>query len=391
MSVTAAFPYITVDIVPPPPPVAQRAPGVIAIVGKTPNGANGGSQPANMPISVETLADAANYFTKVSADGSVAGTDLYNSIVLAMEQTPRPSKIYGVRVSGDDYAAALSSIEGIDDITFVSLANEKAVGTADANTGLSALKKHIESVSANGSRRIGVAMIDNALPKTNSYVGDVMATVATAPDSLKSDVGRMIMVAARGATQDVATAAMAAIAGYEPQVSIVLKGINGIQIPKGSEYSPSEIMGLAGNGIIPLIAPALMVGDSLHFGDGQTFSGNATYAYIDFVRVLDDLEYRMKAGLIGSIGDARITKAGMTGLKIRLEGILGPIQRRSVIDDYAIDIPVLTILSMPDSARTSTDSAILTAARADRKVDVIVTIKYGPAVHRLGVQLVVKF
>ncbi len=391
MAIPAAFPYITVDIVPPPAPAAERSPGVIAVVGKTPNGANGGSQPVNKPIVVETLSDAANYFAKVNPDGSVAPTDLYNSLVLAMEQTPKPSKIYGVRVNADDYAAALSSIEGVDDITMVSLANEKTVGTAAANTGLNALKKHVESVSAQGSRRIGVAMVDSSRVKSNTYVADTLADVATAPNSLKSDVGRMIMVAARGATQDVATAAMAAIAGYEPQVSVVLKPINGIQIPNGSQYSPSEIMGLAQEGIIPIIDPSLIVGDSLHFGDGRTFSGNATVAYIDFVRVIDDIEFRLKAGLIGAIGDSRITKEGMTSLKVRLEGILGPLQRRAVIDDFQVDIPVLTILSMPESARNTTDNAILVTARQDRNVEVVVTVKYGPAVHRLGVRLVVKF
>ncbi len=376
MAIPAAFPYITVDIVPPPAPAAERSPGVIAVVGKTPNGANGGSQPVNKPIVVETLSDAANYFAKVNPDGSVAPTDLYNSLVLAMEQTPKPSKIYGVRVNADDYAAALSSIEGVDDITMVSLANEKTVGTAAANTGLNALKKHVESVSAQGSRRIGVAMVDSSRVKSNTYVADTLADVATAPNSLKSDVGRMIM---------------AAIAGYEPQVSVVLKPINGIQIPNGSQYSPSEIMGLAQEGIIPIIDPSLIVGDSLHFGDGRTFSGNATVAYIDFVRVIDDIEFRLKAGLIGAIGDSRITKEGMTSLKVRLEGILGPLQRRAVIDDFQVDIPVLTILSMPESARNTTDNAILVTARQDRNVEVVVTVKYGPAVHRLGVRLVVKF
>ena len=41
-----------------------------------------------------------------------------------MLQDPKPSKIYGVRVGGDDYAAALASLEAADDVTFVSLAEE---------------------------------------------------------------------------------------------------------------------------------------------------------------------------------------------------------------------------------------------------------------------------
>jgi hypothetical protein len=391
MPVIAAFPYITVTIVPPPPPTAQRAPGVIAVVGKTPGDAAGGSVAANVPKVVETLTDAANFFAKVNPDGSIARTALYDSLEIAMAQNPRPSKIYGVRVAGDGYAEALSSIEGLDDITFVGLAKEVAVGTAAGNTGLNALKRHVETVSAAGLRRVGVAMVDPARPKSNTYVADTVAAVDTAPDSLKSSVGRVILVAARGAAEDTSTAAMASIAGYAPHVSIVLKTINGVQIPKASQFSPSEIKQLSEAGIIPIIDPTLIVGESLHFADGRTFTSDARWLYVDFVRVIDDIEFRLKAGLIGAIGDSRITKEGLTTLKTRVEGILGPLKRAAVIDDFFVEIPVLDILNLPENTRTATDNAIVTTARQDRNVDLTVTITYGPAVHRLGVKLVVKF
>ena len=41
---------------------------------------------------------------------------------------------------------------------------------------------------------------------------------------------------------------------------------------------------------------------------------------MDIVRTLDDIDFRLKSGLIGAIGDARITKAGMTGVKTRVDG-----------------------------------------------------------------------
>ena len=43
--------------------------------------------------------------------------------------------------------------------------------------------------------------------------------------------------------------------------------------------------------------------------------------------VLDDIDFRLKAGLIGSVGDARITKAGLTLVANRIDGILGPLKR----------------------------------------------------------------
>jgi hypothetical protein len=109
-----------------------------------------------------------------------------------------------------------------------------------------ALKDHVETMSAQGQKRLGVAMVNPATVKTNNYVDDVK----TAVDSLKSSSSRMVMIAARGATGDAATAAMAAIAGYDPQISMVLKKVRGLSMPVESQYSPSEIKGLSEAGII---------------------------------------------------------------------------------------------------------------------------------------------
>ncbi|HKE86164.1 MAG TPA: hypothetical protein VKB50_20530 [Vicinamibacterales bacterium] len=389
---TVAFPFVEVQIdTSALAPVAQRAPGVIAIVGKTPAGSDGGTGAVNTPFAIDGLDQAAGLFAKVSADGTVAETKLFAAIKLALLQDPRPSKLYGIRVEGDNYAAALSSLEAADDVTFVALAGETAVGAAASDTSpatnLLALKDHVEAMSAEGQKRLGVAMIDPAIPKSSTYVHDVV----TAVQALKSDSSRMILVAARGATGDAATAAMAAMAGFQPQVSMVLKRIRGLSIPVGNQYGPSEIRALAEQNIDPIIDPDLIPGEGLHFAEGRCFTTDESLLYIDLVRVLDDIEFRLKAGLIGSVGDARITKFGMTNLKTRVEGILGPLQQAGVIADFSIEIPVLNILALPDNARTATDTAILTTARAERTVDVVVTVTYGPAVHRLKLTLKPKF
>jgi hypothetical protein len=389
---TVAFPFVEVQIdTSALAPVAQRAPGVIAIVGKTPAGPDGGTGAVNTPFVIDELDQAADLFANVNTDGTVAGTKLFESIRLAFLQDPRPSKIYGVRVQGDNYAAALSSLEAADDVTFVALAGETNVGTAATDTtpatNLLALKDHVEEMSAAGHKRLGVGMIDPAIPKSADYVNDV----ATAVQALKSDSSRMIVVAARGATGDAATAAMAAMAGFQPQVSMVLKRIRGVSIPVGNQYGPSEIRGLAEQNIDPIIDPDLIPGEGLHFAEGRCFTTDESLLFIDLVRVLDDIEFRLKAGLIGAVGDARITKFGMTNLKTRIEGILGPLQQAGVITDFSIEIPVLTILALPESARSATDTAILTTARSERTVDVVVTVTYGPSVHRLKLTLKPKF
>jgi hypothetical protein len=391
-TIEAAFPFIEVTIdTSELRPVAQRSPSVVAVVGVTPSGAPGGDAQLNTPIQVSTLDDAATLFARKKQDGTVAETPLYSSLALALEQDPKPSRIYGVRAEAGKYAAALAGLEAADDVTFVSLAREVDVGAAAtdaaAATGLLALKAHVEAISAGGNKRIGVAMVDPARQKSATYVKDLL----TAVTPLRSDSSRMVLVAARGATGDVATAAMAAMAGFPPQASILLKPVRGVTIPIEQQYSPSEIKALSEGNVVPIIDPALIPGESLHFAEGRCFTSNADLLYVDIVRVLDDIDFRLKAGLVGAVGDARITKPGLTALGLRTEGILGPLQRAAVIDRFTVSIPVLDILNVPESARTPTDTAIVTTARASRSVDMLVTVVYGPAVHRLKVTLAPKF
>jgi hypothetical protein len=392
MTVAAAFPFIEVRIdTSGLAPVVQRSPGVIAVVGTTAAGADGGTAPVNTPLVVDTLDQAADLFARRNPDNTVAETPLFRSLALAKLQDPAPSKVYGVRVDGEAYAAALSSLEAADDVSFVSLAGEVDVGAAASGTspptGLMALKAHVEQMSAEGQKRLGVAMVDPAIPKSPTYVDDVAAAVAP----LKSDSSRMVMMAARGVQGDAATAAMAAMAGFEPQVSLVLKRIRGLSMPIADQYSPSEIKGLSEQEINPVIDPALVPGTGLHFAEGRCFTSDADLLYIDTVRVLAKIENDLKAGLIGSVGNARITTAGMTSVRIRTESILEPLRRNAVIDAFTVRIPVLDILNLPAGARSATDDAIVAGARANRTVDMLLTITYGPAVHRLLVTLAPKF
>ncbi len=395
--VQPAYPFINVFIdTSALVPVAQRAPGVVAVVG----------------LADPAAAVAENAPTEVTDHGSVmasfAKTNIPNTLTrsldLVLSQDPRPSKIYGVRTNAaKDYAPALAGLEAADDVSFVCLANESNVGSASAGinpaTNLMALKEHVENMSASGQKRMAVAMIDPKIAKTPTYAADVLAIGSYG--KLTSDDGRMILISARGATTDpgnniapaadAAAASMGAIAGYTPSASVVLKQVRGFSMPITSQYTPSEITTLAGQGALPLIDPALIPGTGLYFADGGTLSADAARNYVDIVRVLDDIEFRLRAGLIGSVGDSRITKAGLTSIRIRVEGILGPLQQAAVIDDYNVVIPLLSILSLPESARSITDEAQVVTARSTRQVSVLVSITYGPAVHRLNVTLAPKF
>jgi hypothetical protein len=382
-SVRAAYPFIEVFIdTSRMTPVATRVPGVIAIVGVT---GGGGTAPANVPLVVDTLADAATQFAAVSGT-TVTPNPLYESLRLALLQDPRPSKIYGVKLADTDPDPGLAALEAADDVTFVSLAN------VTDKTSLSKLKAHAENMSAAGQKRIAVMMVDPSITKSPTYAADLHTSLTAAPN-LESSVSRVFMVAARGAKNDAgaqadtASAAMAAIAGYAPSTSIVLKRLRGITIPVADQYSPSEIKALSEFGIVPIIQPALIVGGGFFFAEGRLFTTNASLLFMDDLRKLDQTDYELKAGLIGSIGDARISKAGLVGLKTRVDGIMGPLKRATTIDDYTIDIPVLNILSIAESSWTATERTVVANARANRTLDLFVGVILGAAAHVLLVTL----
>lgn len=383
-TVPAAYPFIDVTIdTSALQPVAQRSPGVIAVAGLS----NAGDAAANTPTVCESVDDAVAHFG--------TGTALTQSLGLAFLQDPAPSKVYGIKIGNTgadaDVLAALDSLSGVDDVDFVALA-----ATTDPNL-LVHLKDHVEQVSASGSKRMGVAMVDPTKIKTPTYVTDILNGIhptAGGGADLMSSVSRMVIVAARGAklddgvtTADAAVASMAAIAGYAPATSIVLKPVRGLSIPLPSLYSAAEITGLSEVNIIPIISPAIMVGGGFYFGEGRCFTTDATQLYVDIVRTLDDIDFRLKAGLIGLIGDARITRPGLTTLRSAAQGILGPLVRAQEIDDFDVEIPLLDILAEPQSTWSASDTNLVTTARSNRAVDMFVSITYGPAVHRLQVTL----
>lgn len=383
-----AFPFIEVDIdTSALLPAVQRAPGVVAIVGAAPSAAAS----TNTPVVVATSADIDSQFRNGTTE-----TDLSRALKAAFIQDPGPEKIYGVRIGTGTtpWETALAGLEGADDVTIVALAGAAVKsGSGSPNAPIAALKSHCEVQSAGGNKRIGVAHIDNAIAKSASYAADVIALATP----LKSTSGRMVMIAARGAVDGggadahVAAAAAGAIAGQPVGSSIVLKKIRGIAMPLVGQYSPAEISALATDGIVPVIDPALVAGESLHFAEGTTYTTDATLRYVDLVRLLDDIEFRLKAGLVGIIGDARINRSGLADIIRRAEGILGMVQIEGAITGYSVIVPVYDALALPEAARSPAQVQMINTARSERLVDMIVSIVIGPAVHRLRIALQPRF
>ncbi|MFG3497643.1 hypothetical protein [Streptomyces sp. NPDC047928] len=399
MTETAAeFPFIKVRInTSGMRPQARRAVGDIAVVGSA--GAFG-TATANVPLQIGSVSEAREQFATQNDKGEFVGGPLYHAVRTALLQDPAPSRVFAVKTADEPaaggapdsppvpgYAAALAVVAALP-VQLVCLAGETDVGR------LEELKKHVEEVSAAGGARMGVAMVDPALVPASGKTFAQAADETYRP--LKSDTSRMILVAARVAKQegkptaDVAAAVTGAIAGHPPHSSVLMKPVNEVRIPLGSQFTGTEIHALTQKFIIPVIDPELIPGEGLYLGSGRCYTTRTERLYVDVVRVLDHIEFLLKAGLIGSIGETRIDRLGMQALRSRIDGILSPLVTSGVITAFTIDIPLLPILEAEEAARTPGQVTTLTTARTERTVEVLLSVTYAGAVHFLDVNLAFK-
>jgi hypothetical protein len=390
MSVMAEFPFIQVTIdTRGLQPLAKRATGNVAVVG---DAGGFGSAVPNVPVLVGSEAEARTLFADTNAAGGITDSGpLYQSLVTVLQQDPAPARVYAV-ATGDaagapDYATAIATVAAAP-VQFVCLANEADPARLDA------LADHIEAVSADGNRRIGVAMVD---PDLAVAAGETFAANAASEyTALRSASGRMILAAARVPTTggapdvDVAAAVMGTVAGHDVHISILMKQVRGVSIPIERQFSASEIKALAEQFIVPLIDPELIPGEGLFIGSGRSFTTDTSRLYPDIVRTLDHIEALLKAGLIGSIGNVRIDRLGMQALRARFDGILQPLLTSRIIADYSVEIPLLGILEAEEAARTPGQSSTLTDARTSRVVEVLLSVTYAGAVHFLDINLALK-
>jgi hypothetical protein len=390
---TAEYPYIRVTIdTSGLQPTATRAYGNVAVVGS----AGGfGNATANTPMMVGSEAEARRLFANIDpgtgaivGGGSQAGP-LYRSLREILLQRPGPSRIYAVATddtgANPNWEDALATVATAP-VQFVCLAR-----VTDPPT-LALLKTHVEDASNAGAKRIGVAMVnpDLAVPANQTFAQAADAAYG----GLKNADGRMVLAAARITSTggvpdtDVAANVMATMAGYRPEVSVLLKQVNGVSIPLPSQFTGTEVAQLAEVAMMPILDPEYIAGEGVFLGSGRSYNPtDPSRLYVDVVRVLDDIEFRLKAGLIGSIGNVRIDRLGMEGLRSKFDAILEPLRSARVIDGYTVDIPVLPVLETEEANRSPGATATLTLTRTSRAVEVLVTVTYAGSVHFLDVRL----
>jgi hypothetical protein len=349
---------------------ATRAFGDIAIVGK-----GAAAAAASPPQEFTNPADAVAAYPSGSADL----TDLAAAIAIAFRQSPPPTTVWGVQVAGNnpDWDAGLAAVANLD-VQLVVLASTPL---NQANAGLvGKLATHVDTVSntgGDGKERIGVAMLDPTL----TAAAMAALNVGTVADE------RMFLIAHKS-TDDAAAAAAGVIAGYEPHISVLLKPI---RINQTDTFSDADIDALNTAFVNWIASPVLLPGHGLYLGEGYTANpSQGNKKYIDVVRTIDDVNFRIKAELIQAIGNFRVSRAGLRSIETLVQAVLSPLVAQSVIEDFLVYIPLLVLLDKDPTTLSAAELAQIQQHQADRSVDMVVTVTYAGAVHRLHINLVFK-
>jgi hypothetical protein len=353
---------------------AVRAYGNVAIVGAVtpPTPAPAGLLAVDTPVVLTDPSEA-----RLRAPGALG-----NAVALAFAQSPGPSQITAVRVdeTTPDWASALTALEAAD-VQIVALA-ASPLNPTSASGSIAALGAHVVSVSntgGDGKERIGVAMLAKGASDPTVVSG-----------ALSSE--RMVYVAHKS-DEDVAAAVAGVIAGYEPHISMLLKPVQVDSAPftaaeigaiNGSENFSS---GPAGLGVNWLVDPALIPGQGVYLGEGYTGAPGGGKKYIDIVRTIDNISFLLKAQLIRSVGNVRISRSGLRALWAQMEAVLEPLVRQGVIEGYDIVIPILGLLDKPPASLSAAELAQVQNAQAQRVLEALVAVDYAGAIHRVSLTL----
>jgi len=269
---------------------------------------------------------------------------------------------------------------------------------------ITTLRNHVEQASPNdagggGTRpRIGVAMLpeggirDGTGKLTNKFSDWKVQGDTTSAMSWASS--RMVFVA-HNSPDDVAAAAAGVIGGVDPWVSLVLKPVQGItQVGDFDDQAlltflhPDQV-GVVQPKVNPVVHPEFLAGSGPVMGEGFTADGSGERRYIDIIRTIDDIAFRIKAVLTSPqvIGTLRINRPGLRILVSMVRAMLNARIGEGEIDDYAIDVPIQPILEKDEKDRTPDEIQQLHQVQNGRQLPFSVSIEYAGAIHQLVVTL----
>jgi len=102
---------------------------------------------------------------------------------------------------------------------------------------------------------------------------------------------------------------------------------------------------------------------------------------------VDDVSFQLKARLINSIGNVRITRSGLRTLIAQLEAVLTPLVEAGVLNSFEVVVPLLALLDKDPATRTAEEAQRIHDAEVARLVQVLAALQYAGAVHRISISL----
>jgi hypothetical protein len=281
--------------------------------------------------------------------------------------------------------------------------------SADSNPDdITALRTHVESSSPNdagggGIRpRIGVAMLPmggifdangNLTNKFSDWKSEEEVQKGL-PSPMNWSSNRMVFVAANS-PDDIASAAAGVIAGVDPWISLILKPVNGIGI--NGDLSDTAVQtyiapaqsNLAQPHVIPIVHPDFLAGSGPVMGEGFTADGTGQRLYVDIVRTIDDIAFRLKSTLTSPqvIGTLRINRPGLRVLASIVRATLNARVAAGEIDAFAVDIPVQALTELDPSVLTADQQQQLQQVQNSRQLAFNISVTYSGAIHQLVVTL----
>ena len=375
--------YITVTPVTNMFKPATRSFGDVAIVGDVDATAGG---PTKIPIPITNPNSVSHSSNPSGADKPVDDAawfqgSLGKSVRKAFEQKPGPAVVWAVRTDPADAttsppppdtigaAAALNEVVEKLNVQIVTLANISLTATGGIGE-IGALNSHVHTVSdtgGDGKERIGVAML---------------GANVTDPGLVTLPSGERMVMVAHKSQEDAAAAVAGTIAGYEPHISLLLKEV---KIGMDDLFTDSEIDAFNTERVNWLTDPSLLPGKGIFMGEGYTLGTDIPY--IDIIRTIDDISFRLKAMLIRSIGNLRVSRSGLRALVSQITAVLEPLRQREVMEGYDVFFPLLVLLDKDPNSLTDAELQQISNAQNDRTVEAIVSVDYAGAIHRLNITL----
>ncbi len=214
------------------------------------------------------------------------------------------------------------------------------------------------------------------------------------PSPMNWSSNRMAFVAANS-PDDIAAAAAGVIAGVDPWVSLILKPVDGIGINGDLSDQAIQIYiapsqsGVTQPHVIPILHPDFLSGSGPVMGEGFSADGTGQRLYIDIVRTIDDIAFRLKAALTSPqvIGTLRINRPGLRVLSSIVRATLRGRVAVGEIDDFDVDIPIQALTELDPSQLTAAQQAQLQQVQNSRQLAFNVSVTYSGSIHQLVVTL----